>query len=317
MANSAAITVFSIGLLAWMVSPGCSVATTGAARHRPLWQRIDEPAIVTCAPCHQEVYEEWADSLHHAAWINQNVVLATDNFAKKECRSCHSPLPVLPRGLDRRPLFRQANAADGVHCLSCHGLEDGVAAARTIEGAPCRPRYEPRLLDANICYPCHEPTHQAFAEYRRSDAFATGVRCVDCHMPPSKTRRGRSHGPNGGMNAEFVKRALAWRCWIADDTLWIELRNRCGHKFPGEIPSRSFLVEVLFPGHDVRREVLRRPFKTEARKDNRLLPDETRTLRYPLPQGVAVAEVRLLFKPLPLLPVAESFELGYWRGGAK
>ena len=38
-------------------------------------------------------------------------------------------------------------------------LADGVGAARTIPDAPCRPRFEPRLRDARLCYPCHEPTH--------------------------------------------------------------------------------------------------------------------------------------------------------------
>ena len=168
-----------------------------------------------------------------------------------------------------------------------------------------------------MCYPCHEPTHQAFAEYRRSDAFATGIRCVDCHMPPTKNRRGRSHGPHGGMNEEFVKRALAWKCKVADGALHVELRNRCGHKFPGEIPSRSFLVEVTFDDAAPNHEILRRPFKGEKRQDNRLRPDETRILRYPIPAGVETVRVRLLFKPLPLLPIEESFVLGDWRQSLK
>lgn len=292
------------------VPPGCATAPATKA----IWERIDEPSISACGRCHLDVYEEWAQSLHKGAWTNENVLTATQNFTKKECRACHSPMPVLLRGLDRRPKFRDFNHEDGVHCLSCHGLEDGVAAARSVPDAPCRPRYEPRLLTANMCYPCHEPTHQAFAEYRRSDAHATGVRCVDCHMQPTTHRRGRSHGPNGGMNAEFVKRAIAWRCWIEDGVVHVELRNRCGHKFPGEIPSRSFHVMVSFGvGQKPAHALLRRPHKKEDRRDNRLLPDEVRVLTFPLPKGVGDASVRLLFKPLPLMPVSAAFEIGRWR----
>jgi hypothetical protein len=279
-------------------------------------ERIDLPSIAACGGCHLETYEEWATSLHHRAWTNANVRLATDDFRQASCRSCHSPEPVLPRGLDRRPMYRAFNQDDGVHCLACHGLADGVAAARTIADAPCRPRFEPRLLVAEICYPCHEPTHQAFEEYADSDARALGVRCVDCHMQPRAHGRGRSHGANGGFNEEFVKRALRWECALEQGAVVLSLANRTGHKFPGEIPSRSFLVRVDFEGVDVAptRVVLRRPFKTEEREDNRLAPDEVRVLRFPLPERATGARVRLLFKPLPLLPESAAFVLGEWRG---
>jgi hypothetical protein len=296
-----------------LVSLGCEA--TARRSERPIHERIDLPSIAACGGCHTDAYEEWASSLHHHAWTNDNVVTATNGFRKEVCRSCHSPMPVLPTGLDRRPDFRDFNHDDGVHCLSCHGLGDGVAAARTIEGAPCRPRFEPRLLEANMCYPCHEPTHQAFEEYWRSDAYAVGLRCVDCHMQPRESGRGRSHGPNGGLNPEFVMRALAWSCRIVDGEVHVELRNRCGHKFPGEIPSRSFLVRVDFPGHDAVYELLRKPHRGEEREDNRLEPDEVRVLRFPLPDGARSASVKLLFKPLPLMPESRSFVLGEWSSG--
>lgn len=283
-----------------------------ADRNRLPHERIDLPSIAACGGCHPDIYEEWAESLHHGAWTNDNVRTATNDFSKKSCRACHSPMPVLPRGIDRRPAYRDFNQDDGVHCLSCHGLADGVAAARTIPGAPCRPRFDPRLLQARMCYPCHEPTHHAFQEYEKSDAFAVGVRCVDCHMPPRASGHGRSHGPNGGLNPEFVKRALWWSCSFEGSVVRVQLRNRCGHKFPGEIPSRSFVVRVDFPGGSPMFELLRKPYQGEKRADNRLLPDETRVLRFQLPQGVTPAKVRLLFKPLPLLPEEQSFLLGQW-----
>jgi len=282
-----------------------------AAGQAPIHTRIDLPSVAACGGCHPQVCAEWSASLHHGAWTNANVRTATQDFARTECRSCHSPMPVLPTGLDRRPEFRDFNHDDGVHCLSCHGLENGVAAARTIPDAPCRPVFEPRLQTAELCFPCHEPTHQAFSEYYESDAFATGVRCVDCHMQP-RGDGGRSHGPNGGLNAEFVKRAVGWSAAIRDGAVEVELRNRTGHKFPGEIPSRSFLVRVDFPDRDPVYELLRRPHKKESRADNRLAPDEVRTLRFALPAEVATARVTLLFKPLPLLPESQAFVLGEW-----
>lgn len=283
----------------------------------PIHLRIDLPSLAACGTCHARVYEEWAASLHHGAWTNANVRSATRDFEIEECRCCHSPMPVLEHGLEERPPFRDFNHDDGVHCLSCHGRSDGVAAARDLPDAPCRPRADARLLQAELCQPCHEPTHQAFTEYRESRAFATGKRCADCHMPERDDGSGRSHGPHGGLNEQFVRRALGSECRIEGGELVVVLRNKTGHKFPGEIASRAFLVCVDIAGQEPVRELLRRPHKGEARADNRLRPDEVRKLRYPLPAGVAPRDVRvrLLFQPLPLLPVEQSFVLGDWRGG--
>lgn len=282
----------------------------------PLAAGIALPSLATCGGCHPQVYAEWAASLHHGAWTNSNVRAATDDFAQEECRCCHSPMPVFATGLDVRPAFRDFNHDDGVHCLSCHGRPDGVAAARDLPGAPCRPRRDERLLQAEMCQPCHEPTHSAFAEYRQSDAFANGTRCVDCHMPERDDGSGRSHGPHGGMNPAFVRKALRWRCRIDDGELVVTLRNKTGHKFPGEIPSRAFVLVVQAGEVELARELLRKPHKQEVRADNRLQPDEERVLRYRLPAGVEPAQVRvrLLFQPLPLLPLAQAFVLGEWSG---
>jgi len=307
MARAATLGLAALGVLGALVSGRHQGEPSGD--EPPIWERIDLPSVAACGGCHLEVYREWSQSLHAKAWTNANVRAATEDFAQAACRPCHSPLPVLPRGLGKPPAYRAFNQDDGVHCLSCHGMEGGVAAARTLE-APCKPRYEPRFLEADSCYPCHEPTHDAFTEYETSDAFAVGVRCVDCHMQPAPDRPGRSHGPSGGMNAAFVERALAWDVRVADGVLVVELRNRTGHKFPGEIPSRSFVLSVRFDDAEPQRTLLRKPHKGEEREDDRLLPDETRALRFPVPDGARAADVRLLFLPLPLLRDDQGFELG-------
>jgi hypothetical protein len=296
---------------------GWAAAACGApAPEPPIHERIDLPSLAACGTCHVRVYEEWAASLHHGAWTNANVRSATRDFEIEECRCCHSPMPVLEHSLVDRPPFRDFNHDDGVHCLSCHGRADGVAAARDLPDAPCRPRADPRLLQAEMCQPCHEPTHQAFSEYRESRAFETGKRCADCHMPEREDGSGRNHGPHGGMNEKFVRKAVAFACRIEDGELVVVLRNKTGHKFPGEIASRSFVVSIEIEGHEPVRELLRRPHKREARADNRLLPDEVRELRHRLPAGTAERDVRVrfLFLPLPLMQLEQAFVLGEWRG---
>jgi hypothetical protein len=220
---------------------------------------------------------------------------------------------VLPTGLDRPPDLRDFNHADGVHCLSCHGLADGVAAARTIEDAPCRPREEPRLASPDLCFPCHEPTHGAFGEYETSQAFAEGVRCQDCHMPEREDGSGHGHGPNGGMNPDFVRKAIEWSATVEEGELRVRVKNLTGHKFPGEIPSRAFLVEVTRGAEEPTTVLLRKPHRGEDREDDRLLPDEERVFAFPVaPEGAGAVRLRLLFRPLPLLPLDECFVLGEW-----
>ncbi len=282
------------------------------AEARPPWQQIDRPSLAACGPCHLEVYREWSQSLHQHAWTNENVRAETNDFAQTGCRACHSPLPVLASGLDQRPRYRDFNQLDGVHCLSCHGLDDGVAAARTVVDAPCRPRYVEAFVSAQSCWPCHEPTHHAFEEYERSDAHAVGVRCVDCHMPQATNRAGRSHGPNGGLNPDFVRRAIGWECVRDGGEVRVTLRNRTGHRFPGEIPSRVFQLKLVVDGGEPQYVTLRKPGKTESRADDRLDVDETRVVRFVVDAAASGVQLQLLFKPFPLLPDAQAFLLGEW-----
>lgn len=310
--HRAALRLLALG--AALLGAPSSVAARQAPDERPPHQRIDSPSREACGACHAREVAEWSGSLHATAWTNQNIRTATDEFRVLECRPCHSPQPVLTSGLDRPPDFRDYNHADGVHCLACHGLADGVAAARTIADAPCRPRAEPRLSTSELCWPCHQPTHHAFDEFRESQAFASGKRCMDCHMPPRTTGGGHTHAGRGGFDPAFVRRALAWSVRREATRVVVTVTNETGHKFPGEISSRSFLVRVSGAGvgPEPRELLLRKPHKGEARADDRLRPDETRELAFPVQEGAL--RVELYFLPLPLLPPELGVALGEWNG---
>jgi hypothetical protein len=131
-------------------------------------------------------------------------------------------------------------------------------------------------------------------------------------MPRRTDAPGRSHGPHGGLNPAFVARALDWSCGSDGRELRVQLRNLTGHKFPGEIPSRSFLVKVDFENGESAATLLRKPNKGERREDNRLAPDERRTLVFPLPDGAGAVRVRLLWKPFPLMADDQADVLGEW-----
>lgn len=282
---------------------------------------ITRPPAETCGKCHEDVHAEWEPTLHKRAWTNGNIQNATQSFARAECRPCHSPHPVLPNGLEiaprvyRPPRFREENVESGVHCLSCHGLGNGsgVAAARDVPEAPCRPRRDDRLLSVAFCATCHDPTHQAAQEYWTSAQARDGIGCRDCHMPPvarADGRKGRSHVFPGGFDHAQVRRGVAVKSSLEGRTVVVSLTNQAAHKLPGEIPSRGLVVSVrAFDAAGARvldrHTLFRRPFKNAEerhRPDDRLLPGETRVLREPLPAGAVRATVDVVFRSLPLQP---------------
>lgn len=290
---------------------------------------ITRPASETCAKCHADVQAEWEPGLHHRAWTNANILSATDNFARTECRPCHSPRSVLESGLEesprvyRAPTFRPENVESGVHCLSCHGLPGGVgvAATRDVPDAPCRPRRDERLESVALCAACHDPTHQAAQEYWTSAQAAQGQRCQDCHMERvtrAGGRAGRSHVFPGGFAWAQVVRAVHADARLDGRDVVVALTNRIAHKVPGEVPSRSLTVAIeAFDANGARvldeSVLLRRPFKTPQEKnrvDDRLRPGETREVRRHLPDAAVRASVSVVFRSLPMQPESRAISLG-------
>ncbi len=263
-----------------------------------------------CGVCHPKVFEEWQETLHAKAWIDPVYRMSAGNPPKLECRGCHSMEPILEReistDLSYRPVFRPYNHEDGVSCLSCHGLADGsVAAARDVPGAPCRPRRDDRLRTSEFCGACHNPSHSAYDEWKRSKS---GKSCVDCHA----TKEGKfTHRMRGCDDPEFVKSGLEWSCEAAGGELKITLTNRSGHKLPSEVPTRLLRVRIrLDDGEE--EVVFRRPMKQiVGQKDNRLWPDETRVVTRSL-GGAKKVKVEILFQPSLLVPPHLWITIGRW-----
>jgi hypothetical protein len=269
------------------------------------------PARESCGGCHPREFEEWSRSLHGLAWKDPVYRMSAGNPPKLECRGCHSMEPILARELSTevsyRPVYRPYNQGDGVDCMACHGLADGsVAASRDIPGAPCRPRRDARLLTPEFCGACHNPSHGAYDEWKASGTEKT---CTDCHA----LKDGRfSHRMLGARDPEFVKTGLSWSCEVAGSELRVTLVNRSGHKLPAEVPSRTLRVAVERDGRED--EVfLRRPNKQiVGEKDNRLIPGETRVLRWDV-AGARKLQVRILYQQSPFMMPEGWIEMGAWQ----
>jgi hypothetical protein len=293
------------------------------------------PSDQSCGKCHTEVLQEWKGTLHATAWTDPLFTTAAGRPMKMECKACHSPQPVLFTELAEdygyRPYLRDFNHADSVNCVSCHLRGDGTVASRHDRpDAPCKPVRDPRISSMVLCGTCHNPTHDANYEWQRSAARKAGVSCNDCHSQTvyrtgadGKKKAGFSHVFPGGNDPAFVQKAIKTDCKVAAGELTVKVENRTAHRFPGEVPTRIFIIRMQFwdaDGTMISEEPLhyRRPGKGEVGwKDNRFEPDETKSLTRKLPEKTTKVKVDFLFQNGPFAVFDKAFTIGRWEADVK
>ena len=288
------------------------------------------PSEQSCGKCHTEVLGEWKGTLHATAWEDPIFVASAGRPMKMECKPCHSPQPVLFTDLAMdwgyRPFLRDFNHADSVNCTSCHLRSDGtVAAKQDHPDAPCKPRRDPRLSSPVLCGTCHNPTHNANYEWEQSAARKAGIACSDCHSQvvyrtgaDGKKKAGFSHVFPGGNDPAFVAKAIKTDCSVQGRELQVRVENRSAHKFPGEVPTRIFMIRMQFWDGDgtlISEEVLsyRRPGKGEVGwKDNRFEPDEVNSIARAIPDKTVKVKTDFLFMSGPFAVFDKAFTIGSW-----
>lgn len=299
-------------------------------------KRLSKPAEEDCGSCHQDVLEEWKGTLHQRAWVDPIYrkaakIPGSKDKLKSDCTPCHAPMPMMfePFSVSYRfrPRTRPVNQKDAVNCKTCHLRPDGRVAARHTKDAPCKPTRTPRLLTPEFCSSCHNPTHNTYYEWQQSRAAEEGKTCADCHTSSVErtttdggTRTGVRHDWHGAHDKEFVKTAVSLSCNLANEErkITLKLTNKAAHKFPGEVPTRQINISITGKNSDGTpvyhdKTHYRRPLKAEVgRPDNRLRPDETRTVEWTLPEKVKTCSVTVHFQPSPFTLKNGWFELGSW-----
>ncbi len=293
----------------------------------------------TCLPCHAAVVDEWRASMHAASFTDPAVRAPdqSDNFQKQECLPCHAPAPIFEHGIakDSRAFAREERRFDGVDCLSCHAVPEGVAASRPGLTAACRPAFRAELATQQICYACHNQ-HNTHDEWRDSPAARENRDCLTCHMAPVARGAGEAGGPRagashrfpGGRDRDFALAGLEVTSSVDREAarLRVELHNAfAGHNLPTD--SRNRALDLVVTLHDARGEALpapagerrdpgceagtarlrfRNPYRQSGDPNTQIPAGQSAVLSVPLPPAATRAVVRLVYKLSPWIPDGEA-----------
>ncbi len=270
-----------------------------------------------CKECHQEVFAEWEDSWHARSWIDEDVIVQSDNFSNKVCIDCHAPRGVFETGVGNRVLPRSSRRAEGVDCLACHLLPNGgVAGTINMPSAPCKPEAILDLSRVSFCAGCHDQ-HKTVTQWRATPMADTGPDCLDCHMPfrDGNPNRGRHHGMAGGHDMTLVRSAVTLEAEREGPDILVTVENIMGaHAFPTDERSRAADIfwrpaqeDAAVRGGWTHLHRIRDPYRMEVDIPSTLLhalasQDKTgvsprRTLRF-TPGGGPI-EVALFYKLAP------------------
>ncbi len=279
-----------------------------------------------CKQCHADLYAEWEGSHHEFAFENPEVRKLSNDFRNEECLACHAPRPVLGFEPGERVLARSSDRTHGVDCLACHQHPDGegVATANRTpqESAPCRPYFEPRMSDVELCASCHNQ-HKTVEQWRDAPPELKGENCLGCHMVDAFRqggRRGKHHGFPAAHDKNALLAAIELTSGVNEESAipWVQLENvGAGHNFPTDERSRAADLQVRWqdevgdwlPWEHLYR--FRDPYRDETDLTNTQLPSG-QAWRQDMNPPVAgrLGEVRLLYRTNPYLPDQDSVELG-------
>ncbi len=194
-----------------------------------------------CKKCHEEIYQEWSESMHAKAWTDPyyQVDYAYDG-SQQVCLNCHTPLenqqenlvlgfkdkdkfkPILKPNPNFEPELRN----EGVTCAVCHIKDGKIAGPFGSNNAPYPVIADPEMsFGIKPCEKCHVVFGKRWDTFYKIPPCGTvaeikkkgqKIDCVGCHMPEvirpmakgMEARKGRKHLFWGGHHPEAVKNAL-------------------------------------------------------------------------------------------------------------
>jgi len=237
------------------------VGLTGCASFDYLTRVTEEfPKAKQCGKCHIEIYKEWSESDHAAAYVNPHFRQMTGDYVFSDCLSCHAPQPTVS---DQPPAVRSMDRAEGITCVSCH-LEQGKLSGPlepTGKIAPHPIGVKPEFYnDSIICGVCHEGTYSEW----KSAVIPDKKSCQHCHMSPIKRKVTQASGGFSKVIVSFEKetelkrhdftiQTTAWteppftfELYQTDSDIELILKNNLPHALPtGDFGYRILLLEIF------------------------------------------------------------------------
>ncbi len=240
----------------------------------PLSSQNDFISAEKCARCHQEIYDEWATSMHAQATslkdplfngMYQWAIQETGGELESKCIVCHSPMSTVFQKISMEEVYNQ----EGVTCQYCHGTAHirGFQSAKNMEvnldtiysyhpesdNSPHPVANREFFNNSEICLPCHAVMKNpkdvevcATGSEWRIFNQKTGKICQDCHMP--KLSGSFSHRFTGTHQSSLLINSVEMDLAFDEKTreVKITLTNAsAGHAIPTGTPLRMVMLKLV------------------------------------------------------------------------
>jgi nitrate/TMAO reductase-like tetraheme cytochrome c subunit len=187
-----------------------------------------------CNECHKAIYEEWSQSYHAKAYVNDPFKQATKDYQEQACLACHAAQEMAEaKALTLRPVHKE----EGINCTTCH-LRNNMIYGPYKLVAKHPSEQDESMINATFCAGCHMPTYQEW------QASGSQKQCQECHMPrvERKSVQGfplsslvpkRMVGQHIQMYEELLKGAASVTGKIGAGSITISLTNKAAdHNMP-------------------------------------------------------------------------------------
>ncbi len=153
---------------------------------------------------------------------------------------------------------------EGVTCASCHLREGTVLGPRGSGAAPHPTAASAELASPALCAACHQLTwpdselawYDTYGEWYRSSYRDAGIRCQDCHMPPTAGSATTGHFAAHASHAMAVDHGRAVSVLLELESpelargepfgFTLRVQNTgAGHAFPTGQPGKAYLLRAV------------------------------------------------------------------------
>ena len=278
--------VFSVAFFAWRFIRPMNVFVVHEKFERPMHiktpEGLNSVSAKECKNCHEEIYQEWSESMHAKAWTDPYYQIDyVFDGSQQICLNCHIPLENQQENLvlgfkdkekfkpilEPNPDFDPELQLEGVTCLVCHSKDGKISGPFGSTDAPHSTIADPEMTHGvKACVKCHVvfgerwdtfykiPPCGTVSEVTRSDQE---IDCVGCHMPEvlrpiakgMEVRKSRKHYFRGGHHPETVMKSLKVEYReeaIKDNYTFIFKLTNIGtnHYLPTGTPDRHLTLEL-------------------------------------------------------------------------